>query len=592
MKRRMQTPSDIDATSCEGLTRLFRFAVRIRVDDTDRAALRRLEKRFGLLAYEPQFRGGLEDLAKHLDGLERDQRFAAVYGLISGALSVDEKLDAATLEELLHVSKAKRIVRFSFAPFFLLCLRHAYETQPADQAGPYGYVVRYAGIGPDKELMAFACLFLKLAVYTEPNPPWDPDAVFENGEPNSEPPDLEISYPPANFHLQDATQLEESVRKSRLPRAVDRGKYDLESVVLEYLCDAKSSALVFTSELFLASTKQSRLLTRQHLLDLLRIRQVSELTLSQPHQFAIELGDAGREHEVVRMAKTSNFAHLSRASSIDSPVHSKSALIPVEDIRSAGDCLRPGRYLGTGPAGGQDLAARMKNTLSPTKYRLADFFEIIRPKTTKSDPVGTLSIQEARAGNISANGEISGDLRRITVRSTLSAGLEEQIIKPGDILFAHRGPVGHVAYVSDAEVQGGDVWAGQTLLIFRARRRSASDRSGQYCAPRALFMYMLMPDVKSSWRRLAIGDRSPAIPIGQIESFRLPENLLLPNKPRQTALSIGSTPPRNYTEILLAEFQLRQNKLKELSLIQSNMNEGLDRVWKASWSKPISDENR
>lgn len=103
---------------------------------------------------------------------------------------------------------------------------------------------------------------------------------------------------------------------------------------------------------------------------------------------------------------------------------------------------------------------------------------------------------------------------------------------------------------------------------------------------------MLTPDVQRSWRGLAIGDRSPAIPIGQIESFRLPENLLLPNKPRQTALPIGSTPARNYTEILLAEFQLRQNKLKELSLIQSSMNEGLDRVWKASWSKMIGDENQ
>lgn len=317
----MQIPSEVDTNSCEGLIRLFRFVVGMRVDDTDLAALRRLEKRFGLSAYEPQFRGGLEDLAKQLDGLGRDQRFAAVCGLISGALSAAGQLDAVVLEELLYVSKGKRIVRFSFAPCVLLCLRHAYETQPTDQAGSSGYLVRYAGIGPDRELMAFASLFLRLAVYTESNPPWNPDPVFENGEPNSEPPDLEISYPPANFHLQDATQLEESVRKSRLPRAVDRGKYDLESVMLEYLCDATSSALVFTSELFLASTKQSRLLTRQHLLDIFRIRQVSELTLSQHHQFAIELGDGGREHEVIRMAKTSNIAHLSRASSIDSPVH-------------------------------------------------------------------------------------------------------------------------------------------------------------------------------------------------------------------------------------------------------------------------------
>lgn len=91
---------------------------------------------------------------------------------------------------------------------------------------------------------------------------------------------------------------------------------------------------------------------------------------------------------------------------------------------------------------------------------------------------------------------------------------------------------------------------------------------------------------------MAIGDRSPAVPIGQIESFRLPENLLLPNKHRQTTLPIGLTPPRNYTEILLAEFQLRQNKLKELSLIQSSLDDGLDRVWKASWSKLIGGESQ
>ena len=105
-------------------------------------------------------------------------------------------------------------------------------------------------------------------------------------------------------------------------------------------------------------------------------------------------------------------------------------------------------------------------------------------------------------------------------------------------------------------------------------------------------MYMLTPDAQRSWRGLAIGDRSPAIPIGQIESFRLPENLLLPNKPRQTNLPIGSARPRNYTEILLAEFQLRQEKLKELGLIQSSLDDGLDRVWKASWAKLLSEENQ
>lgn len=590
MTRQMKVPSEIDTHSCEGLTRLFRFAIGMRDNDADRSALKGLEARFGLAAYDPQFRGALEDFARHIDGLEKNQRFAAVCALISGVISDDETLDDEVVDEILRISRNERIARFSFTPSLLPCLRHAQNSQFPHRRRYSAYEIRYAGVGPDKELMAFASLFLNLAIYTESNPPWDPDMLFDNGEPNSELPDLEISFPPAEFRLGDAPHLEPSVRASKLPRAVDRGKYDLESVMLAYLCEAEASALVFISEIFLSSTKQSRLLTRQHLLDLFRIRKVSELTMTQPHRFLIEVGPVGHENEIIQMAKIGAVPDLIGAAPSRSSSVRSSGLISVSEIRSAGDSLNPARYLATGPAGGGNLAEHFNNAFRPTKYRLADFFDIIRPKTTKSDPVGTLTIQEIRAGNISANGEISGMPRRISVRATLAIGLEEQVIKPGDILFAHRGPIGHVAYVADADVHETKIWASQTLLIFRARKKNSGDRNMQYCDPRVLFMYLLTPGVRSNWAKFATGDRSPAIPIGQIESFGLPENLIAPKKAKQPASQLSSNSPLSCTDLILAEFQNRQKQLMKLHEIQTSLNAGLDQVWGAAWMKLTSNE--
>lgn len=562
----------------------------MRDKDEDRAALRGLEKRFGLAAYEPQFRGALEDFCRHLAGLGDNQRFAEVCTLISSVIGDEQTLDEELVDELLRISNNERVVRFSFAPCLLPCLLHAQKKRAPQRKSHAGYEIRYAGVGLDKELMAFASFYLNLAIYTESNPPWEPDALFENGEPNSEPPDLEISFPPTDFRLHNAPHLEARVRASKLPRAVDRGKYDLESVMLAYLCESDASALVFTSESFLSSTKQSRLLTRQHLLDLLRIRKVTELKVTQPHRFLIELGPSRHENEAIQMAAAGSVHQLTRTAPKRSQNGRTKALISVDEIRSAGDSLKPARYLAVGPTGGRDFAEQMNNISYSTKYRLADFFEITRPKTTKNDPVGTFAISEMRAGNISANGEILGALRKINVRSTLAVGLEEQVIKLGDILFAHRGPIGHVAYVTDAIASETKMWAGQTLLIFRARKKNSGDRSTKYCDPRVLFMYLLAPDVRASWSKFTTGDRSPAIPIGQIESFSLPENLILPKKPKQVISPISSTAPLGYTDLILSEFQDRQKKLMALCEIQKNMDHGLDRVWEAAWTKLISYE--
>lgn len=586
----MEIASDLDIATCEGLTRLFRFAIGLRDHEADQAALGRLEDRFGLTPYEPEFRGAIEDFARQLDGLEDNQRFTAVCSLISGAISDDEKLDAELVDVLLEVSSGKRIVRFSFAPCLLLCLRHAQENRPAIRREYHGYELRYSGIGADRELIAFTSLFLNLPIYTETNPPWDPDTLLDDDEPNVEQPELELSFPPADFRLNNAPHLEASVRASKLPRAVDRGKSDLESVMLDYLCEADGSAFVFTSENFLSSTKQSRLVARQHLLDQLRVRRVSDVTLIQPDRFLIELGPLGVEHEMISLDVLRTAQHLTKTTDGRSLFRPTFALIPVAEIRSAGASLKPSRYITTGPAGGQDLMVRMNNIAGPPKRRLVDLFDITRPKTTTHNPAGTLSIQEVRAGNISANGEITGKFSKLNVRSSSAPRLEEQVIKPGDILFAHRGPIGHVAFVTDADIQQDVIFAGQTLLILSARRRTSGAGSMEYCDPRVLFMYLLTADVRASWRRFSLSDRSPAIPIGEIENFGLPENLVLPKKPKRLASPVRAASPQSSTDLILAEFRDRQDKLIKLREFQTSMNEGLNRVWETAWEKPVTSE--
>lgn len=139
----MEIPSELDTKTCEGLTRLFRFAIERRNSGEDRASLRRLEARFGLQPYEPEFSGAMQDFARRLNSLDRKQRFTAVCGLISDAISGDRHLDAELVDMLLEVSTGKRIVRFSFLPCLLPCLRHAQDNLLTGSRRRSGNEVRY-----------------------------------------------------------------------------------------------------------------------------------------------------------------------------------------------------------------------------------------------------------------------------------------------------------------------------------------------------------------------------------------------------------------------------------------------------------------
>ncbi len=580
-----EIPSEVDIHSHEGLTRLFQFGISFRNQEDDLASLKLLEERFDLAAYAPPIRGALEDTVRHLDSLGNDERFDKVLGLIAGVIGQEMALSPELAADIAQISNAARIVRFSFRPALIPCLLRARVAATDRGKHAPSYAVRFAGIGDDAPLLAVAALFLGLRLYAEDNPPWVLKAIIEDNEPLTENPNLEITFPPAEFRAENGAQLEESVRRTQIPRAVDRGKFDLESVMLDYLFAADSPSLAFVSESFVSSTRQSRLLTRQRLLESGRISRVSEINTASPRQFLIKLGATYGANETIQMVSADTVHRFTGMELYQRNLRGKSDVVAVDEILAAGGSLAPSRYLGKGPTGGRSLSDNFQNTYKPTRHRLADFFEIIRPKTTKADPVGTLQLREVRAGDLTENGEISGASRQINIRATLERGLEEQLLKPGDVLFAHRAPVGRVAYVNGNEVDASKIWAAQSLLIFRSRRSTTAKDGLRYCDPRVLFMYLLTTKVRSNWSKLAIGDRSPAIPIGEIERFGLPNNLLLPKKPNEP---IDATlPPENYTALMVAAFKIRQIKLAEIHDIEASMSEGLEQVWETAWSKSL-----
>lgn len=577
-------PTELDTNSPEGLTRLFWFAANARGDNAGEPAALRLKGRRDFAAYEPTLRGAFEDAVRHLESLEPIQRFEEVCALIDGALKDAERLPDDLAREILTLTRDKKIVRFSFAPSLLLCLRHAQAIRHTYSQRFPGYYIRYAGVGADRELIASASLYLDLPVYTESGPPWAPDSLFDDGEPNFESPDLEVSFPPATFRSSDAPDLEPSIRASKLPRAVDRETYDLESVMLAYLCHTEVSALAMVSESFLSSPKQSRLATRQRLLDRRSIQRVAELIGDRGKQYLITLGAYQTPAEHVQMISTNQVQRFIGTDPFTKSVRGKSEFTAVDEIQFAGGALLPRRYLGAGPSGGPNFAARFTNAMQPADCRLADLFEVIRPKTMRDDPVGMLSIQEVRGVNISQFGELSGAVRVVNVRSTLKARLDEQRLRQGDIVFAHRGPIGRVAYVSEKVLRDMDLWAGQTLFIFREPKRYAGAPRIPYCDPRALFMYLLTPKVREFWRNVANGSRSPFIPIGEVERFMVPKSLTLERKPkREPRLPEEVIASGKPADRMLVEFNRHQQTMEEMREIETRLYAGLDCVWDIAW---------
>lgn len=109
-------------------------------------------------------------------------------------------------------------------------------------------------------------------------PPWERSAPLENGEPATDDPDIEISFPPNEVFLKDLEHLKESIVRMRVPQSVARGRVDVESVMLRYLERESASARIVVSDKALSGRKMARRTVRSDLIHGMRIRQITELS--------------------------------------------------------------------------------------------------------------------------------------------------------------------------------------------------------------------------------------------------------------------------------------------------------------------------
>lgn len=106
-----------------------------------------------------------------------------------------------------------------------------------------------------------------------------------------------------------------------------------------------------------------------------------------------------------------------------------------------------------------------------------------------------------------------------------------------------------------------------------------------YCDPKVLFMYLLTAKVRNFWSQIAIGDRSPAIPIGEIERFGLPEKLLLEKRPLKASIEAPIGETDTYPYLVLREFEKRQKHLQAIRDLEEDMTQGLEVAWEKAWAR-------
>jgi hypothetical protein len=573
----------------EGLTTLFRAGLQAKRTEDKRIITRKIEKRLGLAPLDQTTSGLLKDVYTHLQNLQEGEHFDTTLALIAAAGEASIWHDVAIAEKLANSICDNFLVRFSFDITVLPCLIHARFQKLQPYKPPTDHRTRYAGLGADVPLIAFAALFLDLDIHAESGLPWEPDHIDDDGEPFVTPPDIEMSFPPLEFLASDAIHLEKSVRNSKLPRVVDKEKFDLKSVMLNYLSFTSSSALVFTSEKAVASTKQSHLKARKSLLDSKRIQRVTELKMKavsghESRHFLIKLNAGDVEDEEILMTTVNDIDAFTAPSIRQREIPGKGQKIPLEEVRSVVDTLKPTRYISTGPTGGSSLLSAFRNSRSHTKHKLSELFDVIRPKTTRHDPTGENEVREVRPGDISRSGEVLDATRKIWVRETVPISLERQKLQVGDILFAHRGPIGRVAYVTKDDVSARDRWAAQSLVIIRRRARQSTGRKLPFCDPRILFMLLLTPKEQEHWRGIAVGSKSPTVPIGEIERLGLPDRILSKVKKSEASRKNVKEAFYGFEDFVLDKFDEHQQRLSKVRKLQSEMDASLSEIWDVTWS--------
>lgn len=595
---------EADLLTFRGLAALFRHGLLARGDQRSRDFVESADIRLESEKYAHPVPGILTDAAGFLDGLNENDQFERVCDLI--ALASDDGGKSSWIgrdiaKTLVESIESDQVARFSFDPCIHPCLLQARRVRDFNLSA-YKMLdcpVRYSGIGADVRLVALAARFLGLDVYADSSPPWDPSIPDDGGEPVIDEPGIEVSFPPNEVALADLKHLEQSILAARVPQAIARGRVDVESVMLKYLAWTPASTRVVVSEKALFGRKKARLAVRFEMIDTERITQITELPSAlvsgwPEGRFLIDLGSDKPplepiEEEPVESVKSfimrrSNTlpTWLKRPTDVRKvrEVRGKAQRVTFDDVRVANGSLAPVRYLASGPLRGRTITEAFSRMRNPEGVRLADLFDVIRPKTTRDERWGEYGVREVTPSDLSEFGEITGASRRISVRHGVYVGLEEQRLKADDILFTLKGRVGRVGYVfgtKEAEDQDHDRWASQSLMIIRARSRTTADTGRPFCNPRFLFMFLLTPGMRDHWRTVATDRRSPTVPIEELERLALPEVLY-----DATAIKDAGKPRTRAEATIQAQFETWQDSIARIRALERKVAEGLSQVWETT----------
>ncbi|PZX12825.1 hypothetical protein LX81_03532 [Palleronia aestuarii] len=577
-----------------GLAGLFRIGLLRRCDQLSRIFVENTDIRLGVEKFASKTPGVLTDGAVFLDGQSWDNQFEYACDLIS--LASDDGVtsswpDRNVAKKFVSPISLDKVTRFSFEPAIHPCLLHARDLA-ALNLPPHrtpDYPVRYAGIGEDVRLMAFATRFLDLRVYVDTGPPWERSVPFEEDEPSTDDPDIEISFPPNKQQLQDMDHLKASVLAMRVPQSLARGRLDVESVMLRYLSQQSASARIVVSENVLAGRRRSNHTVRSELVEARRIKHITELPLApanrQPDsRFILDLDTDDHPNASFVVRRSDLLSTWPEWTPTIRERRGAVQQVSYDEVRAANGSLAPVRFLSTGPLRGGSIAKIISRGREPERVRLSDVFDVIRPKTTRGEQWGEERVTEVTPSDISDYGEILGTSRKISVREGIFVRLEEQKLRVNDIVLALKGPVGRVGHIPmrAASEERHDWWASQSLVIIRAKRRTAAEAGRPSCDPRLLFMYLLTPLLRNHWRDIATNPRSPTIPLEEIERLALPEGLY----------KIGTlTDTRSGEEMaaartaILAEFDTLRNNLLARRELDQQLDDGLAKVCKLTSDK-------
>lgn len=190
----------------------------------------------------------------------------------------------------------------------------------------------------------------------------------------------------------------------------------------------------------------------------------------------------------------------------DDEVSDFSALVAAEDIKQNNMSWMPSRYVMS-----QDDRNMTDKLAEFNMVNLADLVEFIRPQMLKSEDGGE-TFNEIVLSNLNEIGQITGELKQVTVKQNLNKA-SKQTLRKGDILLSSRGSVGRVGLVEEEEE---NILASQMFTVVRVK---------PYVSVTPEFIYQYLVSDVGQWQlnNLVSGSAQPILSPKDLNALQIPE---------------------------------------------------------------------